>query len=183
MDNILGRYRRNVFLAVFAYLSLVLALVLGSGCRLAIPVTLEPGEDAAGKPVPVLMAIEPRKDASGKPIPVPVAQTEPPPVLPLPEFAPVTATPAPIPRPVGVDWVAILATLGGIVGAAGAGWGGLASLAARKLHTALEVTAAHADRMEEAETDEDVARAKVTAQVEQEVKGVRQVIQRARGKK
>lgn len=164
-----------------------------AGKPIPVLTALEARTDAKGQPVPILTSVEPRTDAKGLPIPLPVVQTQPPPEAPRPEFAevserPVYVAPAPLAKPVpvatapGFDWQPILAILGVVAGAAGGGWGLIAQRAIGTLRTAVISTAAHADRMEHAETEADVDRVKTQSALEQRLLGVFDVIKELRGK-
>ncbi len=171
---------RRIKLAILAVLAGLLASIVFTGC--AIPVSVRPESDAAGKPIPAPVSIELRQDANGRPIPLAVAETQPAPLQARPEFADVASRAAPLPVPVGFDWSGILAILGITAGALGGGWGLIAQRGIGILKTALTATAVHADRMETAETDADVAKAKAQSHMEQSVMGVLDVIAKARGK-
>jgi hypothetical protein len=129
----------------------------------------------AGCAVPV--EVRPRETESGKPIPIPVAQTQPPPEQPRSDFADVGAAPAP-----GFDWNLLITALLGVGTVAGGGWAMVASRGAGVLRAAVQAAAMHADRMEHAESLEEVAKMKALSAQEQERAGVRKIIQRARGK-
>lgn len=179
MTELAKRHVIHVWCGILSFLLLTFALLM---CGCSIPVSVRPEADAAGKPIPVLTAIEPRQDAQGKPIPLAVAETQPAPLQARPEFADVATKAAPLPVPPGFDWTNLLTILGVVVGAAGGGWGIIAQRAIGTLKTALTATATHADRMERAETDADVEKAKDQSNLEQRILGVIDVIAKARGK-
>lgn len=161
--------------ALSAVLFAFLLTALASGC--AVPVHVRPEADAAGKPIPALVAIELRQDAQGRPIPLAVAETQPAPVQPRPEFADVASRAAPLPvPPPPFDWNNALTILGVVAGAVGGGWGLLAQRAIGMLKTAVRESADHGDRIERAETEKEIEQVKEDSEKNQKRAGVFTVI-------
>lgn len=146
--------------------------------RVDEPVPVRNAYDEKGKPQPLATVAEPTityaVDDSRGSATHPAMRTE-------PDKDAAKPMPAPKPQP-GFDWGALLTGVAGIVGIAGGGWAIWAQRGIALLRTALVLTAQHADRMENAETDEDVRRGKTVAASEQSAAGVRAVIARHRGK-
>jgi hypothetical protein len=157
-------------------LAVVVGVILVSLGGCTVPVSVRPETDDKGKQIPALVAIEPREDKAGNPIPVPVAQTQPPPLAQNPAFAPVEAKPNPVPVPPSTDWLSILTTALGVLAGGAGGWVVLAQRTIATLKVAVAETADHGDRMEEAETDEDVKRVKKESIKRQKRLGVKGVI-------
>lgn len=169
---------RTIFALSVVWLALSVLICLQS----CIPVYLRAEKSDKGEIVPVVVTVEPRHDAVGREIPLAVAQTQPPPEQRLQKFAPVDAKPADLPVPQTTDYGSILTWILGILAGGGGGWAILASRAVSGLRTALTVAAQHADRMEKAETQQDVDSAKDDTIEQAERMGVTDIIAKARGK-
>ncbi len=150
---------------------LMIFLAISGGC--SFPVRQQ--SDEVGKPIPLSVVVEPRKTQNGEIIPLPVAD-----VRSRAGFASPEAAPTPLPKPEpGVDWLTLLA---GIAATVGGGYGVWATRAVTVLKTAVKVASNHADRMEKAESEDEVREAKRLSMLEQEVRGVGDVIADLRGK-
>jgi hypothetical protein len=84
--------------------------------------------------------------------------------------------------PQTTDYGSIFTWILGILVGGGGGWAILASRAVSGLKTALAVTAQHADRMEKAETQQDVDDAKDDTIEQAEQMGVADIIAKVRRK-
>jgi len=152
------RITKKWLVVITAILFSALVAVAASGC---IPVTVRPQFDDKG--LPVALPVTPVGSISPEGVFAPVY--------------PVSSEPPTPPK----DWGPLLEqgltlALGLLVG------GGAAMPVIRKLRLAVGQVANLADAQASAETDEDVARNKLLAKQMQEAAGIRNIIQKARGK-
>lgn len=139
----------------------VILIILMNGC---IPVTVRPQFDAEGLPVALPVTPVGSVNADGAMVPVyPVSND----------------APTPVPS---VPWGDLLNVALGVLGVAGGGYGLVLSRVLTKAKTALSITAQLADANAAAETDAEVDKNKQLAAQLQMAAGVRDLIQRVRGK-
>jgi hypothetical protein len=134
-----------------------------AGC-IRIPVTVHPESDDKG--LPVALPVTPAGSVSQEGVFTPV--------YPVSVDAP--KPPAPFP------WGDILNIGLAALGVAGGGYGLLAAKVAGKAKSALAIACSLADRVSQAETDDDVAKAKDDARIAQIAAGVHDLTKQVRGK-
>lgn len=139
----------------------VMVLMAFASC---IPVTVRPQFDAEGLPVALPVTPVGSVSADGALVPIyPVSND----------------APTPVPS---IQWGDLLNVALGVLGVAGGGYGLVISRVLSKAKTALSITAQLADANAVAETDDEVAKNKQLAAQLQMAAGVRDLIQKVRGK-
>lgn len=166
-----SRFRYDLCFMAFAFalVAATLALFFLTGC-FRVPVTVHAEADDAGKPIP--LAVTP----VGTTVPTEGGGSQQVPVY-------ETSEQAPKPPPPPTDWLGLALQIGGAAfGVGGVGLAMRGAAIAGRARTAVRLVSALVDQVAPMADPTEVAKAKANAAQAQEAAGVRELIQRERGK-